>query len=157
MNTVITQKIVEFLRQREFISVASCDFKGKPNAAPKFLLKVEDGCIYLIDYSLSKTWENLKKNPQVSLSFMDTDTLRGYQINGPVEIIEQGKTYDVLLHQLREREVSLSAKRIIEGLRREKGHQTYEVAIPERFVIFKVTIKEVVEISPRGELTKENL
>ncbi len=87
-------KAIEFLKTREFVSVATADFEGNPNAAPKFLLKVEGDFIYLIDYIIGRTWENISINPKVSLSFMDPETLFGYQINGTVDIINKGKVYE---------------------------------------------------------------
>ncbi len=154
---MLNKKIEEFLKKREFISVATCNLKGRPNAAPKFLLKIEDNFIYLIDYSFSRTWENLKINPRASLSFMDTDNLTGYQINGSVQIIDKGPLYDKILYELREKVINLSVERVIEGVCREKTHASFEVAIPEDFVIFKVKIEEVVEIGPRGDLKRQNL
>lgn len=154
---MLTKKISEFLKSREFISVATCDLNGRPNAAPKFLLKIEDNLIYLIDYSFSRTLDNLRINPKVSLSFMDTDNLTGYQINGSVRIIDKGQEYNNILHELRAREINLSVKRIIEGVYREKTHKSFEVAIPENVTVFKVSIEEVVEIGPRGDLKRERL
>jgi predicted pyridoxine 5'-phosphate oxidase superfamily flavin-nucleotide-binding protein len=154
---MITKKITEFLEKREFISVATCDFKGNPNAAPKFLLKVENNFIYLIDYTLSKTWENLKINPKTSLSFVDTNSLSGFQVNGSVEIIDKGPQHEKIVKELGERIISLSAKRIIEGLYRGHKHENFEIGIPEKFAIFKVKIEEVTEIGPKGDLKKERL
>ena len=54
-------------------------------------------------------------------------------------------------------EINLSVERVIEGVCREKTHASFEVAIPEDFVIFKVKIEEVVEIGPRGDLKRQNL
>ncbi len=154
---MLSTKIAQFLKNREFISVATCDFKGRPNAAPKFLLKLEDNFIYLVDYTISRTWENLKVNPQASLSFIDPDTLVGYQINGSVKIIDKGPEYDKILIELREREIDLSTKRIVEGIYRGKGHESFEVTLPERFVVFKIKVEEVVEIGHRGDLKIEKL
>ena len=154
---MLTKTIEHFLNKREFISVATCDFEGRPNAAPKFLLKIKENFIYLVDYSLSRTWENLKINPKVSLSFVDTDTLKGYQVNGSVDIIYKGDTFNKLFNELKEKAISLSAKRIIEGLHRERTHENFEVSLPEKLAIFKVKIDEVVEISPRGELKREKV
>lgn len=150
------KKITELLQKREFISVATSDLSGKPNAAPKFLLKVENNLIFLIDYTQGKTWENLKKNPRVSLSFMDTESLTGYQINGGVKIIDKGSAYDKIFNELLQKEIDLSCRRIIEGVVHEKGHKSFEVAIPDRVVIFKIEIEEIAEIDHRGEIRKEN-
>ncbi len=154
---MLSVKIGELLKTREFISVATADFNGQPNAAPKFFLKLENNFIYLVDYTIGKTWENLKANPYISLSFMEPDTLIGYQINGSVEIIEKGPEYDKMMGEFREREVNLSAKRIIEGLYRGKGHETFELALPERVIIFKIKLEDIAEIGPRGDLKREKV
>ena len=69
---MLTEKISDFLKRRSFISVATCDFNGRPNAVPKFLLKIDDDYIYLVDYTFGRTYENLKINSKVSLAFMET-------------------------------------------------------------------------------------
>jgi len=150
------KKITELLLKREFVSVATADLSGRPNAAPKFLLKVENNFIFLIDYTRGKTWENLKKNPRVSLSFTDTEELTGYQINGAVKIIDKGPAYDKIFSELLQKEIDLSCRRIIEGVVHEKGHKSFEVAIPDRVVIFKIEIEEITEIDYRGEIRKES-
>ncbi|MDD4980731.1 MAG: pyridoxamine 5'-phosphate oxidase family protein [Candidatus Omnitrophica bacterium] len=154
---MLSVKITKLLKNRAFISVATADFNGQPNAAPKFFLKLENNFIYLADYTIGKTWENLKVNPCVSLSFMEPDTLIGYQINGAVEIIDKGPEYDKMMSEFREREVDLSAKRIIEGLYRGRGHETFELTFPERVVIFKIKLKDIAEIGPRGDLRREKV
>ena len=150
-------KISNLLKNREFISVATCDLSGNPNAAPKLLLKLEGNSIYLVDYTIGKTWQNLKINPRVSLSAVDTEALIGYQINGDVEIIEEGREYDKILSEVLAREVSLSAKRIIEGVTSGQKHKNFELESSGRFVVFKVKIKEIAEIGQRGELKRERV
>lgn len=152
---MISKKINELLKLRAFISVATSDLHGRPNAAPKFLLKTENNFIFLVDYIIGRTWENIKINPRVSLSFVDTDTLVGYQINGPVEIIDKGPEYEAIVKELIQKEIDLSTKRIIEGVSRGKVHKGFEVGLSERFVIFKIKVKDVAEIGPSGDLKRE--
>ena len=68
---MINKTLQGLIESREFISLASCDLAGRPNAAPKFLLKVEGACLYLVDYIMGQTFRNVKVNPRVSLSFFD--------------------------------------------------------------------------------------
>lgn len=154
---MLTKKIAELLKEKEFIHVATSGHKNQPNAAPKFLLKIDASYIYLVDYSISRTWDNIKNNPSVSLSAMDTDTLTGYQINGPVEIIEKGDLYEELLNEFKQKEISLSAKRIVEGVAQGKTHKSFEVALPEKVVFFKVKIDEVAEIGSQGSVKREKI
>jgi len=154
---MLKTKALEFLGKKDFVSVATCDLDATPNAAPKFLLKIEDSYIYLVDYVIGKTCQNIKENPKVSLSFLDTETLTGYQVNGSVDILDKGNEYKKILDELLEKKIDLSAKRIIEGISTGKTHQTFELSISERIVVLKVKAQEVVEICPCGELKREKL
>jgi len=58
------------------------------------------------------------------------------------------------LGEMLQRQISLTAKHIIEEVRGEGRHESFEVAMPERFVIFKVRLEEIVEIGPKGELSR---
>ncbi len=150
-----TKKINELLKSREFLNVATCDFNSRPNVAPKFLLKVEDNFIYLIDHVIGRTFSNLKINPRVSLSFMDRDTLRSYQINGTVEIIEKGVLYDKILNEFKQKKITLATERLIEGVQRGQRHQASEADFSENIAVLIVNIQETVEIHPSGELNRE--
>jgi len=149
--------IKEILSKREFVHAATADFDGRPNVAPKFLLKVEDNFIYLADCVIGRTWQNIKINPRVSLSVSDRDTLTGHQINGKVEIIDKGAAYEKLLGELKRQEINLSVERIIEGIQTGTKHKDFELAFPERVIFFKVKVEEVVEIQAAGQLSRQVL
>jgi predicted pyridoxine 5'-phosphate oxidase superfamily flavin-nucleotide-binding protein len=154
---MINKNIKALIESREFISVASCDLEARPNAAPKFLLKVEASHIYLVDYIIGKTFHNLKVNPRVSISFFDNNTLTGYQINGRVEIIDRGLEYQAAIQDLQRKEIDLSATRIIDGVIKGRAHQAYEVAASKQFVILKVKVEEIVQMHPSGTLQREEV
>jgi len=154
---MINKNIKALIESREFISVATSDLEAMPNAAPKFLLKVEDDHIYLVDYIIGRTFCNLQVNPRISLSFLDFATLMGYQINGRVEIIDSGKEYATVLKELQDKQIDLSIKRVIEGVTKGQAHKAYEVGIPEQFVILKVKVEEIVQMQPSGTLKREKV
>lgn len=154
---MIKTRALELLKEREFVSIATCDFSGRPNAASKFILKIEDNHIYLVDYVIGRTYANLTINPHASLSFVDTTSLKGYQINGTVEVINKGQEYERLVKELRNKELDLSIQRIVEGLAKGRSHGAYEVATTEKSVFFKVKINEIVEMGMSGSLKREKL
>ncbi len=154
---MINKKILELLKNREFIDIATADLQGRPNTAPKLFLKIEEHTIYLVDYVMTRTWENLKKNPRACISLMDTETLFGYQLNAGVKIIESGPLYDAIMKDVLAREIELSTKRVVEGITRGKKHEFFEVGLKDKAAIFQVHIEEAVEISPRGELKREKV
>lgn len=154
---MITKKIRDFLKKREFVNIATCDFEGRPNVSPKFFLKLEGKCIYLIDYALGKTLHNLTFNPRAALTIMDTDSLTGYQMYGRVEIIRRGPLFMKMLKELRKKEIALSAKRIADGVHREVKHEMFELNFPEQVVVYKIRIGEQVEVLANGHLEKEKI
>lgn len=154
---MISKNIIALLESKEFISVATCNLEAKPNAAPKFLLKVESNFIYLVDYIIGKTFRNLKINPQISLSFFDNDTLVGYQINGNVQIIDQGQEYLSALNDLAHKEIDLSTTRIIDGVIKGQAHKAYELTASKDFVILKIKVEEIVQMHPSGRLQREKI
>jgi hypothetical protein len=154
---MISKNIITLLESKEFISVATCDLENKPNAAPKFLLKVEANYIYLVDYILGKTFRNLKINPRISLSFFDNNALVGYQINGRVQILDSGAEYTAALDDLTRKEIDLATTRIIDGVIKGQAHKAYEVATSGQFVILKVKVEEIVQMHASGKLQREKV
>ena len=154
---MIKEKIKGFLKKREFLNVATCSPDSVPNAAPKFLLKFEGNHIYLVDYTIGKTYMNLTVNKNISLCFMDLDMLDGYQMNGTAQILASGRVYEELLNEFQAKTTALTVDRIIEGLHEEKGHKHFELEVPDKIVMFKVTINEIVRIGHKGELEKEQV
>ena len=151
---MLSKELIGLMEKKEFVSVATCDFKGRPNAAPKFVLKVESDRAYLVDYTIGTSWKNLKVNPRISMSLIDERTLKGYQINGSVHIIKKGKLYDKMRDEMTNKEVRLTTQRIIDEVRGHPTHETFEVLISEKFVIFEVRIDEVVEMDIHGGLKR---
>lgn len=150
----MTEEIKNFLKRREFINVGTCDFQGRPNVVPKFLVKIEKDCVYLADHVFGKTWENLKINPRVSLATVNIDTLVGYQINGKAEIIDKGDEYLKILEDLSKKQIDLSVERVIKSIHSEKKDKSFELVFPERVVIFKVKVTEIVQVWPSGKLER---
>ena len=135
---MITKKMIDTLEKSEFINVATCDFNGKPNAAPKFVLKVSGNFVYLVDYTIGTTWRNVRVNPKVSLSFVDHNTLTGYQLNGEACIVDKGPAYKKMRKEMHDKEIRLTTKHIIEDVRGGVEHETFEVLIRDQFIILKV-------------------
>lgn len=152
---MIREKALDVLRKKEFVSIGTADKKGCPNAAPKLLLKIEKDYVYLIDYTMARTAENLKENPRASLSFMDIDNLVGYRVDGHVHLVSKGDEYDEILKELEKKLIKLSASRVIEASRTGKKNEHYELEIPDKFLVLKIEIKQVVKIGSQGDLWKE--
>lgn len=156
-DPLLSKEIIGFLKTTEFINIATCDSDLCPNVAPKFLLKVEDDCIYLGDYNIDRTWVNINFNPKVSLSVINPHTLIGYQINGTVEPVDDDPLQKKLLREFDKKKTHFSTKRVIEGVKKESCHDSFEAGFPDRVIIYKVRVEEVIEIKPGGQLERKKL
>jgi general stress protein 26 len=148
---LIPHNIRRLLEKADFINVATCALSRQPSAAFKFILKIEGNDIYLADFAKARTWRNVKQNPRASLSIIDNDILIDYQLNGKVEIIQEGSFFEKLDQELDKKEVTFATKRVIESVRRQKKYAA-EVPLAKKIVILKIAINEVRELGPAAEL-----
>ncbi len=148
----ILKNLLTFLSKGKFVNVATCSLERMPNVAPKLVAKVEKNIIYLVDYVMGRSYSNLKENPRVSLSFIDNRRLTGYQLNGSVDILEKGEEFQKLAEEFQEIKTNLTVERILLNMRTGKKEEPIEFFLPEKFLILKVKVIEVVEIASSGGL-----
>lgn len=154
---MIPKATFDFLKKEKFLSIATCDFQGQPNVAPKFLLKIKDDSIYLVDYVMNTTLKNIKINPKISISAINSDTLKGYQINGMAEVIDKEADHNILASEYIEKQISDSAERLVKSLRSDKKYRNFEAEFPEQVIILKVKIDEIVEIGLSGNIERKKI
>ncbi len=154
----LIEESINFLKGKTFINVATCGQDYKPNVAPKFLLKIENNYIYLIDYVRNATLKNIKINPKVSISSVNLDTLKGYQVNGTAQVLKKDKksSYAKLLAEYQQKQLDLSTKRLIKALHGQSKSGSYEAEFPEKVAILKIKINEAVGIGLQGNLERES-
>ncbi len=153
----VIKEAIELIKKVEFVGLATADATGKPNSAPKFFLKADDLSVYLIDYAIGRSAANIKANPRVSLSFVDMNSLVGYRLSGNARMVEKGQDYDDCIKELHEKKIDLTAKRVIEGVRKDKTVETYELSLSEDILIYKIDIEEGCGIGLSGEIERENV
>ncbi len=147
--------LVQLLQKTDFISVGTADEHGQPSVANKFILKIEGNSVYIVDLIKGRTWRNLQYNPLISLTVMDEDNLRNYQINGTASVLEAGSELDRLLAEFADKQVLFATDRIISGVQQLKPHKEQVFPSVQAKVVYKVTVNEVVEVGPTARIKKE--
>ncbi|MFA5167304.1 MAG: pyridoxamine 5'-phosphate oxidase family protein [Candidatus Omnitrophota bacterium] len=151
----ITEKAHQLLEKREFVSIATVDRDGNPNSVPKFFFRAKGDFIYLIDYVVGKTVENLKENPRCSVSFMDLDSLEAYRLNGTAALIEKGRLFNAFLKEWDRKLMELSVNRVVEAVRTGKKRGTYELDMARKFIVLKIKVETVIKVGRRGDIWEE--
>lgn len=154
---MLVNEALNFLAGKIFVNIATSSLSGRPNVAPKLLLKVRGNSIYLVDYVRNTTLKNIKANPQVSISSVNLKNLKGYQINGTAVILKSAKSgnYQKLLAEYDKKSVDLSVKRLIAALHSQTKSANFEAEFPKKVSIIKVRVREAVGIGLQGNLERE--
>ncbi len=145
----IFSNFADHQKELKVVSVASCDLNGKPNSAAKLLVEVaEPNRVFFLDYNHTQTYSNIKKNPQLSISFMDDAAFTGYRMTGFGEIIDSGKEYDAARKSWEKRLIGYEADRMVQRITGRYSTKESENTLPKDFVIVKFTAKEAAVIKP---------
>lgn len=87
----LSTDIIEAVLQSQNKALASIG-KGGINVVPVSTIRVVDNTIWLMNYFLRKTLDNIIENPNIALSCWTG--LKGYQIKGTVEYVAEGAVYE---------------------------------------------------------------
>lgn len=150
------KKIKKLMDAQQFLNLATANKDAVPNVAPKFMLSYTDTEIVLADYTIAKTFENIKVNPIVAIPVMDELTLNGYQIKGRARLVIDGKEHKKLYTAMQEKIVKLSVERIVRGIHAGRESANFEVCLPEKMTFIVVTVHTLTEIHCTGSLSHEH-
>jgi predicted pyridoxine 5'-phosphate oxidase superfamily flavin-nucleotide-binding protein len=149
----LLKSLLHFLTGGKFINVGTCNLERMPNVAPKLVAKVHGDTIFIVDHVMGTTCANLKENPRVSVSFVNEKAFTGYQLNGTATVMEKGEEFDKLAEEFQKIKTDFIVERIMFNVRTgEKASGSPELSLPEKFVVLRIKVIEIVEISSTGHL-----
>ena len=74
---------------------ATADKDGMPNVSPKgSIMVVDDNTLAFACMMSPKTVSNLKENPKIAVSVVDTQARKGFQFKGKAVLETSGKLFD---------------------------------------------------------------
>jgi hypothetical protein len=149
---IIPETIRKYLEEADWIALATCDAKGKPNVANKFLIQCEHDTVFLADYAKGTTCQNIKRHPLVAFPIIDAENLIDYQLSGIAQVMNNSDLPQGLIEQLKNRELDFSTRRVIEGIRRGKAHSTFEFPDISEAAIIKIIVNDIVSRGPKVRL-----
>lgn len=103
--------VLRVLEHTKVVPVATANAAGTPNVVPMAFVKaLDDSAVLVADNYMDKGAANLAANPQIAICVWDLETKHAYQIKGSAEVIDQGPTYDEMVHWVKETKPDAPAK-----------------------------------------------
>ena len=152
----IPSLVVDFFSTQGFVIVSSIDKNGFPHISCKDIIKIDArGEVYLIDVHHGLTVENIRRNPQVSISAVDEPKFMGYCLKGRAVVIPEHKINQDFIQAWEDNITSRLSKRLLYNLAQDKprGHHP-EAKLPRPKHLIIITVEKIVDLTP-GYLRKD--
>jgi len=146
----IPAEIIDFLRAQGFVVISSVDKAGFPHSSCKAIIRVDQaGKIFLMDAYRGTTCENIKRNPQISISVVDEHKFMGYCLKGKGEIMSDNNLSQEMIKIWEDNITSRLVKRLLRNLSGDKGHGLHpEASLPHPKHIIAIEVEEIVDLAP---------
>ena len=147
----LNDEIVNFLSKQGYVIISTIGQNGYPNNSCKDIVEIDkDGRIYLLDLFRGRTQENLKLNPNVSITAIDEHRFVGYSLEGKAHIVAKDEKRPHLLKAWEDKITDRLSRRLIKNLHGEKGHSKHpEAMLPKPEYMIAVNVEEIVDLTPR--------
>jgi len=92
---VLTEEMKNLVSQVRLCYAATASKDGMPNVSPKgSIMVVDDNTLAFACMMSPKTVSNLKENPKIAVSVVDTQARKGFQFKGKAVLETSGKLFD---------------------------------------------------------------
>jgi predicted pyridoxine 5'-phosphate oxidase superfamily flavin-nucleotide-binding protein len=93
--SALTKEIMELLQKEHLVYAATASADGTPNVSPKgSIAVVDDKRLVFAEIASPHTIKNLQDNPKIALYVLDKATAKGAQIQGEVELVNEGPRFE---------------------------------------------------------------
>lgn len=149
---MLSKEVVDFFKNQNFVIISTIDEKGAPHNACKGIIKItRQGKVYLLDLYRLDTYNNLRNNPNISITGVDEHRFKGYCLKGRVERLNQIKLSPQIIRAWEERITSRITQRVLRNVRGEKGHMAHpETLLPKPEYMIVVQVAQVIDLTPHA-------
>lgn len=147
---LITDDIIRFFQRQHFTIISTIDANGDPHSSCKGIVSMdENGQVYLLDLYHMGTFNNLKRNPRISITCVDEHKFKGYSLKGKAKIIQKNKLKPQIIKAWEDKISSRITQRVLRNIRGERGHSRHpEALLPEPKYLIAMKVEEIVDLTP---------
>ena len=146
----LTSEIIQFFQKQGFVIVSTLDARDRPHSSCKGIVRInKEGQVDLFDLYRGRTYANLKRNHNLSITAVDEHGFKGYCLKGEAQIVTGNTVIGEINQAWEQRIISRIAQRILRNLHEEKGHlRQAEALLPKPKYLIRLKIEEVVDLTP---------
>lgn len=146
----LKEEVVQFLQNQGYVIVSTIDSKGFPHSVCKGIVSINrKGKAYLLDLYKAKTFQNLKRNPRISITTVDEHKFKGYCLKGKARLIPQEDLNPRIIAAWENKITSRITQRVIKNMHEGKGHPWHPEAIfPKPAYMIVMEIEEIIDLTP---------
>jgi len=148
----LKDEIIHFLHKENYTVVSTIDKTGAIHNSCKGIVDIDpNGKIYLLDLYKQRTYDNLKKNPNISITVVNEHSFRGYCIKGKAELVDANKFGSDTMKAWEKKITGRISQRIIKNMQGSKGHKSHpEAMMPEPEYLIAVEAEKIVDLTPHA-------
>lgn len=146
----LSSEIINFFHNQGFVVVSTLDKNGGIHNACKGIVKIQrNGRIYLLDVYRANTLENLKRNPNISITAVDEHKFKGYCLKGKAKTIDSNKLKKDILRAWEDKLTGRATQRVLRNIKGEKGHLSHpEIQLPKPEYMIFMEVEAVIDLTP---------
>jgi uncharacterized pyridoxamine 5'-phosphate oxidase family protein len=146
------EEISHFFRDQGFVIVNTIDQDGSVHSSCKGIVRISgNGKVYLLDLYRGRTYNNLRHNPNVSITVVDEYKFMGYCLKGKAKMIPQEKLDSRVILAWEKRIADRLTRRVIKNIREEKGRSRHpEALLPKPQYLIVMDVDEIIDLTPHN-------
>lgn len=146
----LSNEIINFLHNQNFVVVSTINKDGSLHNSCKGIVKIErQGQVYLLDLYRGRTHDNLKQDPNISITAVDEHKFIGYCLKGKVREVLEEKLSPQVITSWDERITSRITRRVLKNIQGEKGHSSHpELLLPKPEYLIVMDVEEIIDLTP---------
>lgn len=147
----LPEEIIKFFKKKGIVNVTTINENGQIHCAVKSIVGIEkEGMIFVIDLFHNRTFNNIKRNPTITITAVDEDKFIGYSIQGKAKIVLRQDIHDSIVEKWEKTVIKRISDRVIKSLQTEKKTQRHhEAELPhEPQYVIEIDTESIVDLAP---------
>jgi general stress protein 26 len=146
----LTEEIYSFLHRQGFVIVSTIDKNGSIHNSCKGIVRIDrSGRVYLMDLYIHRTFRNLRRDQNISITAVDEHGFAGYCLKGKARILRENELEPGIIKAWEEKIASRITHRLIKNIKGEKGHPSHpEASLPKPKYVIRIDVQKIIDLAP---------